>query len=296
MGIRGAFTTLKSTFDPIQPLMIEPLKIGIDMFSLIYTHRVNLDELIELLLSWSSHGHQLTCIWDGTAPKEKQEIIGQRRTIRDSAIDTRRDLEEYLETFGSQLTDTDIKHLKTAISSLSWQGWHLSGSLKRQIQEKLGGSIVHIHATGEADDLLISMSTDATISVIISLDSDLLALGGERIWRLLRIRKSWLVENISVEKTCTILGISLSTLQDACFLAGWDRCHLSGVTYMPFDVALNRMKHYGILGVVIEKFISEAQIDKEAYERLKIIKKESKDMWVDILKKREPQTIVPWSA
>jgi hypothetical protein len=189
-------------------------------------------------------------------------------------MDKKRDLEEYLEKFASQLDDTDVKHLKTAITSLSWQGWHLSGSLKRQIQETLGDSIQHVYAEGEADDLLIEMSVNGNIDVIVSLDSDLLAMGSPRLWRLLKSRKIWIIEDICVEDVCNTFGISLGTLQDTCFLAGWDRCHITGSTYMPFEVALNRMKHYGILGIVIEKFIPEANIDKDAYERLKMIKKE----------------------
>lgn len=287
MGIRGAFTTLRKAFHPIQPLELKSLNIGIDMFSLVYTHRACLDELLELLKSWATHGHILKCVWDGTAPKEKQDIIGQRRSARDSAMDKKKDLEEYLEKFESQLDDTDVKHLKSAITSLSWQGWHLSGSLKRQIQGALGETIQHVYASGEADDLLIEMNVKGNIDIIMSLDSDLVAMGSPRVWRLLKIRKAWIVEDISVENVCNTFGISLGLLQDACFLAGWDRCHLTGTNYMPFEVALNRMKHYGILGIVIEKFIPEAQIDKEAYERLKGIKKESKDMWLDILKKRE---------
>lgn len=284
MGIRGAFTSLRKAFHPIQPLELQPLSIGIDMFSLVYTHRTYLDELLELLKVWSNHGHRLICIWDGTAPKEKQEIIGQRRSARDSAMDKKKDLEEYLDKFASQLDDTDVKHLKSAITSLSWQGWHLSGSLKRQIQETLEAK--HIYAPGEADDLLIEMNVKKEIDVVISLDSDLLAMGSPRLWRLLRLKNEWLIEDISVENVCNTFGVSLGLLQDACFLAGWDRCHLTGGSFMPFEAALNRMKHYGILGIVIEKFIPEA-IEKESYERLKIIKKESKDMWLNILKNRE---------
>ena len=287
MGIRGVFTTFRKAFDNVDPLTIDPLKIGIDMFSLIYTHRANLNELIELLKSWSTHGHTLICIWDGTAPKEKQEIIGQRRNARDSAIDKKHELEEYMENFGSQLNAIDITHLKAAIVCLSWQGWHLSGSLKKEIQLALGEDIQHIYAPGEADDLLVEMMVNNTISVIISLDSDLVALGSQRLWRLLRIRKSWLVEDISIEKVCTMWNISLSKLQDICFLAGWDRCHLNGIQFMPFETALNRMKHYEILGIVVEKFIPNALIDIESYERLKSIKKESKDMWIKILKGRD---------
>jgi hypothetical protein len=74
-------------------------------------------------------------------------------------------------------------------------------------------------------------------------------------------------------------------LQDACFLAGWDRCHLTGASYMPFEVALNRIKHYGTLTNVLEKFLP-VLVDQEALNRLKIIKKESKERWVNILKSR----------
>lgn len=284
MGVRGAFTTLRKTFDPIDPLKIDPQKIGIDVFSLVYTHRANLDDLVSLIKSWSNHGHIVTCIWDGSAPKEKKEIIEQRRDQRDSATENKNGLEEYLKNFGSELNENDIKQLNTAISYLSWKGWHLSGSLKRQIKESLGESISHIYAPGEADDLLINMIMEGTIDIVVSLDSDMLAMGSPRIWRLLRIRKEWVVEDISVEKICTAWNISLGTLQDTCFLAGWDRCHLDGRNFMAFDSALSRMKHYENLATVVDKFIPEVNIDPDAYERLRIIKKESKMQWIKMIK------------
>ena len=292
MGIRGVWSTLRRSFKTIDPLQSATrYKLGIDMFSLVYTHRAHLDELLALLKSWSDYGHTITCIWDGAAPKEKEEIIGQRRSARDSAIEKKSDLEVYLANYGSQLSDTDIKHLKTAITSLSWQGWHLTGTLKRKIQESLGPNVTHIHAEGEADDLLIDMSVslslekDKKIDIIMTLDSDLLAMGAEHIWRLLRIRGSWLTEDISVEGVCNELRISLGQLQDACFLAGWDRCHLvSKGTYMPFEVALNRMKHYQQLTMILEKFPIE--YDPGAMDRLLILKKESRARWQEILASR----------
>ena len=293
MGIRGVWSTLRRSFKVVEPLQVQSLrKIGIDMFSLVYTHRAHLDELLALLKSWSDHGHLLTCIWDGNAPKEKQEIIGQRRSARDSAIEKKDDLEMYLANYESQLSDTDIKHLKTAITSLSWQGWHLTGTLKRKIQESLGPNVRHIHAEGEADDLLIEMmSTNNTnekkIDIIMTLDSDLLAMGAEHIWRLLRIRGSWLIEDISVEAVCNEWRISLGQLQDACFLAGWDRCHLvTKGTYMPFEVALNRMKYYQQMTIILEKFPNEIIINPEAMDRLLVLKKESRARWQEILASR----------
>jgi 5'-3' exonuclease len=286
MGIRGVWTTFRKSFNIIDPLEMAPSKIGIDMFSLVYTHRAHLEELLALLKSWSDHGHTMTCIWDGTAPKEKKEIIGQRRSARESAMDKKGDLETYLTNFGDQLSDTDVKHLKTAITSLSWQGWHLTGTLKREIQEKLGSSVQHIYAPGEADDMLIEMSA-TKIDIILSLDSDIFAMGAERIWRLLRIRGKWIIEDISVENVCNTWGINLSQLQDACFLAGWDRCHLTGTSYMPFENAVNRVKFYQTWSAVIEKFHSEDTVDKDAIDRLNVIKKESKGRWINILRARE---------
>jgi len=290
MGIRGVWSTLRRSFKTTDPLeSTTRYNVGIDMFSLVYTHRAHLDELLTLLKSWSDYGHTLTCVWDGVAPKEKQEIIGQRRSARDSAIEKKTDLEIYLADYGSQLSDTDIKHLKTAITSLSWQGWHLTGTLRRKICETLGPSIKHVYAEEEADDLLIEMSTTSNgekkIDLIMTLDSDLLAMGAEHIWRLLRIRGAWLTEDISVEAVCNEWGISLAQLQDACFLAGWDRCHVvTKGTYMSFEAALNRMKHYQQLIIVLEKFPND--FDTAAMDRLLSLKKESRSRWQTILASR----------
>jgi hypothetical protein len=54
---------------------------------------------------------------------------------------------------------------------------------------------------------------------------------------------------------------------------------------MPFEVALNRIKYYGNLSAVLDKF-PPSSIDEEAMDRLKIIKKESKERWIAILKTR----------
>ena len=168
---------------------------------------------------------------------------------------------------------------------MSWQGWHLTGSLKREIQEKLGQEVKHIYAPEEADDMLLKMLDNKEIDIIMTLDSDLFAMGGQHIWRLLRIRKEWIVEDIYVEDVCDRSNISLNMLQDACFLAGWDRCHLTGTSYMPFEVALNRIKYYGNLNAVLEKFQKEAE--EGPMERLKNLKRESKARWIKILEERK---------
>jgi hypothetical protein len=158
--------------------------------------------------------------------------------------------------------------------------------MKREIQEKLGPTIKHIYAPGEADDMLLAMIDSKEIDIIMTLDSDLFAMGGERIWRLLRIRKEWIIEDIYVEDVCDKAGISLNILQEACFLAGWDRCHLTGTSYMPFEVALNRMKHYGSMQSVFDKFPPKDPVDPGSLERLKLIKKESRERWINIIKGR----------
>jgi hypothetical protein len=287
MGIRGVWTFFRSLFKTIDPIN-ENTKciIGIDMFSLVYTHRANMDELLQLLKSWSDNGYTIKCIWDGTAPKEKQEIIGQRRSARDSAQDKKKGLETYLEEYGTQLTDNDIKHIKTAITSLSWQSWHLTGPLKKEIKEKLGEKVEHIYAEGEADDTLLDLAFEKQIDIILTLDSDIFAMGAQRIWRLLRIRGEWITEDISVESVCNNWGISLGMLQDASFLAGWDRCHPKGTSYMPFETALTRVKHYGGWQQVLEKNPSNIPIDLEAVECLKKLKRESRDRWIKLMNSR----------
>ena len=120
----------------------------------------------------------------------------------------------------------------------------------------------------------------------MTLDSDLFAMGAERIWRLLRIRGKWLTEDISVEAVCNDWKISLSQLQDTCFLAGWDRCHLTGVSYMSFETALNRIKHYHTFSAVIDRFPPIEDVDSGTIERLMVLKNESKLRWQTIIRER----------
>ena len=283
MGIRGVWTHFRDLFTIIDPSVLQPLRISIDMFSLVYTHRTSLDELLNIIRGWSAAGHRITCVWDGTAPKEKQEIIGQRRSVRESATEKKVDLEKYLVDFKDQLTPSDVEQLTSAISSLSWQGWHLTSQSKRDIQEKLGPSIQHIFAPGEADDFLVDMAFTGKADVIVSLDSDLFVMGTPRIWRILKIKGAWIIEDILVEKVCNNWGISLATLQDASFLAGWDRCFPKGSRPMPFETALTRVKHYGTWQAVLEKNPSQIVIEPNAIDALKQIKKESRERWLQIL-------------
>jgi hypothetical protein len=239
-----------------------------------------------LLKKWSDHGHSITCVWDGEAPMEKKIIIKERRSLRDFAANDKKELEEYIEKFRDQLSESDIRHATAAITALSWRCWHMTGKKRMEIQETLGPSIRHIHARGEADDMLVDMSASNMVDVVLTLDSDLFALGTEHIWRLLQIRGEWIVEDIHVEDACNRHGITLSMLQEACFLGGWDRCHLNGKPYMALGTALNRIKFYFTLAAVVERFHEEVPIDEEAIHRLNVIKKDSKKRWNAILKAR----------
>ena len=283
MGIRGVWTLFKDLFKNVEPVRLNSLKIGIDIFNLAYTHKSSLDGLLELLTSWSGAGHQLVCVWDGVAPKEKQAIVGERRSIRDSATEKRKDLEVYLEEYKGQLNDTDIKHIKTAITSLNWQGWHMTNKLKKEIQERLGPNVEHIFAEGEADDILIDMAFEKRLDVVVTLDSDLFVMGTPRIWRVMRVRGEWLVEDISVESVCNDWGISLGILQDAAYLAGWDRCHTQGGTFMPFETALTRTKHYGGWKTVLEKTGGLDEKFTGTQESLVNLKKKSRERWLKII-------------
>jgi 5'-3' exonuclease len=258
------------------------------MFSLVYTHRESLDDLLNKLKGWSDYGHKITCVWDGTAPQEKQQIIEERRTNRNTAKEKKGELEEYLKEYGSELEAQDLTKIQTVIDSLSWKSWHLTGTLKKEIQATLGPDIAHVFAAGEADDVLIEMIFEKKVDVVLTLDSDIFAMGAPRIWRLMHQKGKWLIEDISVEQICNEWGITLSILQDASCLAGWDRCHPKGPPkgqeFVPFSKALSLVKFYGKLNVVIDKnpemAVSQGQ---EALASLKQLKAESKERWLKIL-------------
>ena len=287
MGIRGVWSFFRKLFNSVDPNTLEPLHIGIDMFSLVYTYRESLDDLLNVIKGWAQSGHTITCVWDGTAPQEKQPIIEERRLNRNNAKEKKGTLEDYLKEHGSELESEDLVKIQSAIENLSWKSWHLTGSLKKEIQATLGPEINHMFAPGEADDVLIEMIFEKKVDVVLTLDSDIFAMGAPRIWRLMHSKQGkWLIEDIAVEKICNEWGITLSILQDASCLAGWDRCHPKGPPkgreFIPFSKALSLMKFYGKLAVVLEK-TPETEISQEALASLKNLKTESKERWLKIL-------------
>lgn len=290
MGIRGVWSFFHRLFNTVDPYNIEPLTLGIDMFSLVYTHRESLDDLLNKIKGWSDYGHTITCVWDGTAPQEKQQIIEERRTNRNTAKEKKGELEDYLKEYGSELEAEDLTKIQSAIDSLSWKSWHLTGTLKREIQAVLGPDITHVFAAGEADDVLIEMIFEKKVDVVLSLDSDIFAMGAPRIWRLMHQKGKWVTEDIAVEEICDEWGITLSILQDASCLAGWDRCHPKGPPmgqeFVPFSKALSLVKFYGKIQRVIEKnpkiALSQSQ---EALISLRQLKTDSKERWLKILGK-----------
>ena len=284
MGIRGVWTFFRKHFPVIDPLLLNPgIRVGIDMYSLVYTHRAQLEPMLELLAKWSQHGHSLTCVWDGTAPQEKREIVQERKAGRATADDSKKTLETYLEDHAAELTEADIRNIKSTIKSLSWQSWHMTANIRKQIENTLGPNVEHLQATGEADDQLYKMILqDKTIDVVVTLDSDLFALGAPRIWRLLFTKGQFTVEEIFVRYVCSHWGLTLGNLQDACYLAGWDRFHKQGAAYMPFPTAVNRVKHYKNLQVILEKFASDSIPDEQALKPYRETKADARRLWSEM--------------
>ena len=305
MGVRGVWTYFRRLFKRINPEDIQALeskRIGIDMLSLIYTYKTLLDELVAFIIYLRDSGYEIICIWDGVAPKEKQEILMQRRAIRESTFKQKDTLTAYLEEYGSQLNETDIKNLTNAISSLSWQGWHLNSKKKQEIKDSL--PVQHVVAEGEADDLLLEMAFNGQIDIILTLDSDLFVMGAPHIWRLLQSngllekvpknpngllekacqnpkipKNNWHIEDIHIESVCVQCGISLEHLQDAAYLAGWDRCHLTGHSYMLFNNAIEKIRNSNLQDIL--------EVDPESHERLLKIKSNTHINWKALLKERK---------
>jgi 5'-3' exonuclease len=187
-------------------------------------------------------------------------------------------LETYLKDHGHELSETDIKQVKSAITSLGWQSWHLTGAIRREIQAALGDPILHRQAKEEADDELLEMAMDkGELDVVVTLDSDLFVMGAPKVWRPLYTRGVWQIQEYCVKELCMALGLSLKNLQDAAFLSGWDRFTSEGEV-MPFSVALNRIKHYRALDLICSKFGIKPAAD--ALEKLEAVKAQSRARWL----------------
>ena len=182
MGIKGLFTFLKRWEQPVvTEEAIKNKSVGLDIFWFIHQSKGDMAKLQASIMIFLQHTSVLHAVFDGTdMTYERRGIIEERNQKRHRTIAI---MEEIMEAPIMEVRDQKI--LERHLQQLKRQIWKPSRTYIDQIKCWLIDQDVIIHEPkGEADPTLIKLERNQNIDLIITNDSDLIALGAETILRM----------------------------------------------------------------------------------------------------------------
>lgn len=178
MGIKGLFSFLNKWSKPL-PLIQG--RIGLDLFYFLYQSRGDLD-VIKRLLAYPMEGAH--AVLDGAAksePSERREELDARKEARKRV---RGEMERLLEAPMDEMDAAGRAIVREKVRTLGRQVWTPSRDYIEEVVAWLEGEGAVVHrAEGEADGYLVNLEREGVIDVIISNDSDIIALGAKRLVR-----------------------------------------------------------------------------------------------------------------
>ena len=179
MGIKGLFTFLKRWEQPVDTKeAIKNKSVGLDIFWFIHQSKGSMAELQASLAVFLQYALTVHAVLDGYhATEERREVLEERRDKRHQTIEI---IEEIMEAPIMEARDQKI--LERHMAQLKRQIWKPSRAYIDQIKSWLidQGAAVH-EPIGEADQTLIMMENLGIIDLIVTNDSDLIALGAETV-------------------------------------------------------------------------------------------------------------------
>jgi 5'-3' exonuclease len=179
MGIKGLFTFLKRWEQPVDTKeAIKNKSVGLDIFWFIHQSKGSMAELQASIAVFLQYALAVHAVLDGYhVTEERREVLEERRDKRHQTIEI---IEEIMEAPIMEARDQKI--LERHMTQLKRQIWKPSRAYIDQIKSWLIDQGVSVHEPiGEADQTLIVMENLGIIDLIVTNDSDLIALGAELV-------------------------------------------------------------------------------------------------------------------
>lgn len=203
MGIKGLFSFLKRWEQPVDiKETIKNKSVGLDIFWFIHRSKGDLKSFQTFITVFLQYATTVHAVFDGreTTP-ERREELEERRDKRSRTLAL---MEEIMEI--PIMDSTDQRYVERYLEQLKRQIWKPSRVYIDQIKSWLIDQGVQIHEPkGEADQTLIDLERSQTIDLIVTNDSDLIALGSNAVLRIHRSpEKGTMYEKIRQRMGCTV--------------------------------------------------------------------------------------------
>ncbi len=214
MGVKGLYSYLRPYRK--SPHLEETFCIGIDVLSLLYKFRGNLEKIEALLNQYMEKGFTFVAVFDGKSPEAKQEEVNERRRKREDAQKQMTELKKYLVSNDSAHLDEKARGLlEKKVQELEMgEAWYVTKTLLQAFKELLRRKTIDIYkAREEADDVLMTLFRIKKIRCVLSTDLDFLVMGVERLWI-----PADTMEEIQLEEVLQSEDVTIKQLQDIAIL------------------------------------------------------------------------------
>jgi 5'-3' exonuclease len=232
MGVKGLYSYLRPYRK--SPHLEETFCIGIDVLSLLYKFRGNLEKIESLLNQYMEKGFTFVAVFDGKSPEAKQEEVNERRKKREDAQKQMGELKKYLTSQDSSHLDEKARGLlEKKVHELEMgEAWYVTRTLLQNFKELLRRKDIQIYkAKEEADDILMSLFTNGKIRCVLSTDMDFLVMGVERLWI-----PAETMEEIQLQEVLSSEDVTIKQLQEIAILCRDNT---------PTGKAFSWMRYYG---------------------------------------------------
>lgn len=241
MGIRGLNTFLKKkALTSYQPLNwhssdFAGQKWGVDAQCLLHRARGDglspLTVIAALIVRIRCLGVEPIFIFDGRPPSLKEEIVTARRVVR-------QEVQQEISQISTEITDgthTEVEKiaLQTRVDVLQKKAPQITHKERNDIKSFLYmAGVLHITATGEADDVLSHLCRTDFLQAVISTDMDMLA---RRVPRLImpETPDASIMTIISLSGVLSALRLTYEQFVEACVLMGCDYTEKKWVSWAP---------------------------------------------------------------
>lgn len=186
MGVKGLFQFLKRFEKDVEiAKFIKNKSIGLDIFWFLHLSKGDLFTLQNYLLPLIRNAKEIYCVFDGRPSKEKLSVLKEQAEKRQKIIQSIAEIEKFIKYPFTKLSNQDRYYINQYLHQLKKQAWTPPPEYVDYVKNWLSNKGCYIcQAEEEADDELVCLEKNGNIEIIITNDSDLLALGSNNVLRL----------------------------------------------------------------------------------------------------------------
>lgn len=186
MGIKGLFQFLSRCEQHVYITdAVAGKSVGIDMFWFVHQSKGDMTVIYNYLLPIIQSAKEVHCVWDGTPSSDTAVARKEREVKRQQMLEMIVQLDTVLTYQMEQLTEENEYVLTEYMDQLRKRSWKPSPeyihTVKKWLQDQ---GCYQYQEKGQADELLYELERERQIELIITNDSDLLALGSARVLRV----------------------------------------------------------------------------------------------------------------